>query len=227
MTEGFRDAADYDRMLQQGLKLTGDDKLFYVDGRLAFLRSLLPHDFEPQSVLDFGCGAGETTERLSRMFPTALVAGYDVEGAIISHAAARHAHTRISFTAALEAISAESVDLCYSNGAVHHVPPAERPEVFERLFSRCRPGGMIAIFENNPWNPGTRLVMRRIPFDRDASPISAGPLRRVLEGAGFRVEVARYLFVFPAFLRGLRRAERWLTRVPVGAQYVVTARRPN
>ena len=32
-----------------------------------------------------------------------------------------------------------------------------------------RPNGIFALWENNPWNPGTRLVMRRIPFDRDAS----------------------------------------------------------
>ena len=33
-------------------------------------------------------------------------------------------------------------------------------------------GGVLALFENNPWNPGTRLVMKRIPFDRNAQTIS-------------------------------------------------------
>jgi len=226
MTEGFADSAEYDRMLEQGLKVTGEEKTFYIEGRLALLTTLLPLGFEPQAVLDFGCGAGETTRRLAAMFPRAQVTGYDIEPEIISQAAVRHTEPNISFTAALDEIRPTSIDLCYSNGAFHHIEPSERPSVVSGLFERCRPDGVLAIFENNPWNPGTRLVMRRIPFDRDASPISARALRRILDAGGFDPQASRHLFVFPAFLRALRPAEKWLTRAPLGAQYVVTARRP-
>jgi len=225
MTEGFADSAEYDRMLEQGLKLSGEEKAFYIEGRLALLTRLLPADFQPREVLDFGCGAGETTRRLATMFPRARVAGYDIEAGIIAQAAAQEMGPNISFIAALDEIRPASFDLCYSNGAFHHIAPAERQGVVGGLFERCRPGGLLAIFENNPWNPGTRVVMRRIPFDRDASPISARALRRVLANGGFEPERPRYLFVFPGFLRALRPAERWLTGAPLGAQYVVTARR--
>jgi hypothetical protein len=33
-------------------------------------------------------------------------------------------------------------------------------------------GGYFAYFESNPWNPGTKMVMGRIPFDRDAIKLS-------------------------------------------------------
>src|SRR6059036_11455 len=53
----------------------------------------------------------------------------------------------------------------------------------------------ISFWENNPWNPGTRLVMSRIPFDRDAVPLSPPEVRRLVLTAGFRLEQAiRFLF---------------------------------
>src|SRR5262249_44564113 len=100
-----------------------------------------------------------------------------------------------------------------------------RPETFASLLALSRPGGRVAVFENNPWNPGTRMVMRRIPFDRDASPLPAIRLRRLLRAAGFEVELTRHAFVFPNVLRRLRPLERWLAPAPIGAQYVVLARR--
>ena len=53
--------------------------------------------------------------------------------------------------------------------------PARRARRRRRARSgdALRPGGLFAFWENNPWNPGTRLVMSRIPFDRDAITLSA------------------------------------------------------
>ena len=60
-------------------------------------------------------------------------------------------------------------DLAYSNGTFHHIPPAKRMDALGFIFQRLKPGGIFALWENNPWNPGTRWVIEsRIPFDRDA-----------------------------------------------------------
>lgn len=40
--------------------------------------------------------------------------------------------------------------------------------VVDLVRRSLRPGGVFAFWEINPWNPGTRHVMSRIPFDRDA-----------------------------------------------------------
>jgi hypothetical protein len=87
------------------------------------------------------------------------------------------------------------------------------------------PAGWLALFENNPWNPGARMVMRRIPFDRAAVPLSPPETRRLLETAGLRVHGTRSLFYFPRPLAALRPLERYLARVPLGAQYWVLASR--
>lgn len=88
------------------------------------------------------------------------------------------------------------------------------------------PGSHLAVFENNPWNPGARMVMRRIPFDRDAIPLSFLEMRNRLRTAGFQVRESRFLFYLPNALAGLRFVEPWLAGVPLGAQYYVLARVP-
>jgi hypothetical protein len=84
---------------------------------------------------------------------------------------------------------------------------------------------VFAFWENNPWNPGTRWVMSRIPFDRDAIKVGARRAVRMLEAAGFTVLRTEYLFIFPHALRRLRALERPLARFPLGAQYQVLAQK--
>ncbi len=81
----------------------------------------------------------------------------------------------------------------------------------------------MALFENNPWNPGTRLVMSRIPFDRDAVLVRPGEARRLLEAAGLEPRFTGFYFYFPRWLGALRPIERRLVRLPLGAQYGVFA----
>ena len=85
----------------------------------------------------------------------------------------------------------------------------------------------VAVTEHllNPWNPGTRLVMRRIPFDRDAKLLSPPHARELLTRAGFNVLRTDFLFLFPRVLSALRPPEGRLARFPVGAQYMVLCRK--
>jgi hypothetical protein len=76
--------------------------------------------------------------------------------------------------------------------------------------------------ENNPWNPGARLVMARIPFDKDAEPLSPVEARRLLRSGGFaRCSSLRTLFYFPRPLAFLRPVEPLLALLPLGAQYYI------
>lgn len=94
------------------------------------------------------------------------------------------------------------------------------------LFHSLRPDGLLAFCENNPWNPGARMVMRRCPFDRDALPISPRLARRLLRDAGFSLLRTDFLFVFPRRLRCLRFIEPAVASLPLGAQYLVLCRAP-
>src|SRR5579885_1785129 len=76
--ELFDRASDYDEMLQRGLRLSGEDKGYFIEGRLSRLAHFLPAGFTATRILDFGCGTGDTTRQLVRHFPGASVVGADV-----------------------------------------------------------------------------------------------------------------------------------------------------
>ena len=94
------------------------------------------------------------------------------------------------------------------------------------IAGSLRPGGFAALWENNPWNPGTRWVMRRIPFDRDAQMLFPSALRRLARAAGLQVLHTRFAFIFPRMLSLLRPLERLLSPLPLGGQYVAWCRKP-
>jgi hypothetical protein len=68
-------------------------------------------------------------------------------------------------------------------------------------------------------------VMSRIPFDRDAVPLTARAARAMLLRAGLEIIATDFLFIFPRVLRWLRPLEPSLASLPLGAQYQILCRR--
>jgi len=222
----FERASEYEALLQQGIRLSGENRVFFARGRVADLVGHLPAGVVPRRILDFGCGLGDTCRHLAEVFPEAEVVGVDNAAAALAWARAHHGSARISFADIDQLSGLGSFDLCYVNGVLHHVAPARRPTVVSGIRAALRPGGFLALFENNPWNPGARMVMRRIPFDRDAIPLSPREARRLLERCALRCLSLRSLFYFPKPLAFLRPLEPLLAGMPLGAQYWLLATNP-
>ena len=138
-----------------------------------------------------------------------------------------HAGPRVSFGTIDVLTSSGIFDLCYMNGVLHHVPPDRRAAMLGIVRDALRPGGSLRVVRQQSWNPGARMVMHRIPFDRDAIPVSPRQARALLTASGFRCLETRSLFWFPRPLAILRALERPLARVPLGAQYWVLAATPG
>jgi SAM-dependent methyltransferase len=221
----FDKSDEYEEMLAQGLRLSGEDRHYFIAGRLGAMRDWLGPGFRPRAILDFGCGIGDTVVRLAELYPDAEITGVDAAEPAVEHARRAHGGARIRFESLAEFRPKGSYDLCYSNGVFHHIAPSERVRAAGLVRDALAPRGRFALMENNPWNPGTRMVMRRIPFDRDAIPLAPPESRSLLASAGFECAPARFLFFFPRALAWLRASEPWLARIPFGAQYCVLATR--
>jgi SAM-dependent methyltransferase len=220
-------ASDYERALHMGLRHSGEEASYFARGRvLALAGRLQEFGVQPRTVLDFGCGTGATMPLLKEVLGARRAIGVDVSSQSLAVARARNRGDRDLEFGLLSSEPIGEADCAYCNGVFHHIAPAERAQAVAYVGSALRPSGLFALCENNPWNPGARLVMRSIPFDRDAVPLSAPQARRLLEAVGFEVLTTDFLFVFPRALRMLRRFERRLKRWPVGAQYMILARRP-
>jgi len=216
----------YDEDLQRGLSVSGESRDYFARGRIDHLaRCLGALGFGVDSLLDFGCGDGASVPLLRSALGARRAIGTDVSQPSLDLARSRHPGPGVDFVADSALPACDALDLVYSNGTFHHIAPPERIGVLRRIHAWLRPGGCFALFENNPWNPGTRLVMSRIPFDRDAVVISAREARRVVRAAGFDVLRCDFLFVFPRALRALRSLEARLAALPLGAQYMLLTRR--
>jgi SAM-dependent methyltransferase len=219
-------AGNYDLALEQGLSATGENREFFARGRIQLLKSHLDRlDFRPERTMEFGCGTGANIPLLLNLPGTRSVIGIDV-----SKQSLEVAKKAIDSPAARFALNSEyrpdgQIDLAFSCGVFHHIDPTERKSAIEYVRDSLRPGGIFALWENNPWNPGTRLVMRRIPFDSDAITLSSRKARRLLSAGGFRVLSCRYMFIFPHLLRWLRGLEVPLAGLPLGGQYQLLARK--
>ena len=220
-------ARDYDAELQAGLSATGEDKDYYARGRARWTAARLRRlRARPNVVLDYGCGTGSATPFLFDDLGAERVMGVDVSAESIAVARDRFGGVRASFGLVSEIEPAETVDLAFCNGVFHHIPPTARLECARYVHRSLRPGGLFAFWENNPWNPGTRYVMSRVAFDRDAITLTPPEARSLLRSAGFDVLCIEFLFVFPAVLRWLRWIEPALSPLPMGGQYLILCRKP-
>lgn len=221
----FDRSAEYEGLLSQGIRLSGEDLHYFAAGRIGDLKKRLG-ERPVRRILDFGCGFGHGTAHLAEAFPDAEVTGVDTAEKALEGARERYGGQSIRFANLSGFVPSGAFDLCYVNGVFHHIERAKRPEALRLIRDALGPGGHLALFENNPWNPGARLVMGRIPFDRQAILVSPVEARRLVREAGFRVEGrVRSLFYFPKALRRLRFLEPALAGLPMGAQYYVLCRK--
>ena len=219
-------ASEYDAALERGLSVAGESKDYFARSRVAWLSGNLRALRErPRRILDYGCGTGSAVPHLIDSFSTASIVGVDVSAGSLD--VARRVSAQATFLTCDEYVPQGAIDLAFCNGVFHHIRPPDRPSAIDYVYRSLRPGGLFALWENNPWNPGTRYVMSRIPFDRDAIPLAATDIGRLLEAGGFEMLRTDYLFVFPRMLAWLRGLEPWLSGLPLGAQYQVLCRRPG
>lgn len=219
-------AGDYDAALNRGLSVSGETKIYFARERIAWLAKCLKRfDIHPRSVLDFGCGSGASTRFFLDLLGAQSVIGADRSDRFLQVARDREAGDRVRFVRFDEYQTAGAIDLVFCNGVFHHIAPIQRAEAIAYIHRTLAPTGLFAFWENNPWNPGTRYVMSRVAFDRDAKTLSVLSARRMLREGGFEVLRTDFLFIFPRILRWLRRLEPTVCRLPIGAQYQLLCRK--
>jgi SAM-dependent methyltransferase len=219
-------AGRYDSALNQGLALSGESKEYFAHERVRWLAGRLSSlGVQPRGVLDYGCGTGGTSPELLEQLRARMVVGVDASHESLDVARATHADPRLQFKTLSELDPSAQFQVAYCNGVFHHVEPGQRLDALGYVYRSLSEGGVFALWENNPWNPGTRLVMRRIPFDRDAQLLSPPHARELVTRAGFTVLRTDFLFFFPRVLSALRPLEARLAGVPAGAQYMILCRK--
>jgi SAM-dependent methyltransferase len=221
-------AENYETALSQALRVSGENRRYFAEGRVLWLRRrLFEHGYSPRVILDFGCGDGSTTPLLLESFGAEAAIGTDISAESVRVAQSLRGTQKVTYTALSQFQPDGQAELAYCSGVFHHIPPPERADALALIKAGLRKGGWFGYWENNPWNPATRYVMANCDFDSDAITLTPRGSRKLLRENGFQVIRTDYRFIFPRFLKWARRAEDSLAPLPLGTQYMVLCRKPE
>jgi SAM-dependent methyltransferase len=220
------EAAEYRETVGRSIGWSGKDIDYFAEGKADHLLGLARrHLGDPGTVraLDLGCGIGITDRFLAGRFRE--LHGVDLAPEAVRRAAETNPgcsyHTYAGGRLPFED---DSFDLVFTICVLHHVPGSDRDQFAGEMRRVLRPGGLAAVFEHNPYNPLTRVVVSRCPFDEDVVLLRAGTTAALMERAGMTPAERRYIFFLPREGAARSRLEHGLRRLPLGAQYFVAAR---
>ena len=214
-------AKSYDKLLSGALGLFGNENSYYAFRKVELFSQL--EGPRPQRILDFGCGVGSVIHHLFEFFPDADIWGTDPSAASLE--IAHRANPRMHCVNEND-IPGQYFDVVVISNVLHHIHKSVRVAQLQRISQCLVTGGKIVIFEHNRLNPITRRIVDRCEFDEGVELLSKCSCEEMMESTGnFKDFDSGYFLVIPSFLKKVRNIERIFERVPLGAQFWLTAKR--
>lgn len=141
------------------------------------------------TILDAGCGAGQTFEGVVRRFAPQQIVAVDIDPAMIPHALQSAAQCACPIDVqqgdlADLALPDASFDLVLCHQALHHVD--DQPAVLRNLFRVLRPGGTLLLAESCRTFTGSWRV-RALFRHRADTQRTASAYLEIVRAAGFTV----------------------------------------
>lgn len=222
-------ADEYHAMHAASISASGEGPEYFAEYKAADLaheyEHCVGHGRKPLRILDFGAGSGGSMPHLRQHFPDAQLTGLDVSRRSLEIAETRFPQLAqfVHFDGANIPFPDDHFDVVFAACVFHHIDHDEHATLLKELRRVLSPEGMTIVFEHNPYNPLTLHVVDSCPFDENAHLIPAVKMHKHFDTAGFHGCRVRYRIFFPRFLRALRPLERWMTWLPLGAQYYLVA----
>ncbi|MBF0324296.1 class I SAM-dependent methyltransferase [Magnetospirillum moscoviense] len=226
-TDFDRHAGDYRHEVNESLSGFGTDIDRLADSKAALIGEVLGGDRLARArVLDVGCGIGLICRRL--IDRVAQMHGTDISAASLEQAAKAcprghfQAYDGVTFP-----YPDATFDLVFAVNVFHHIPVAARPAMAAEMARVAAFDGFVLIVEHNPANPVTRRIVDSCPLDDGAILLKAAESRALLSGAGLAGVSTRYFGFVPWRGPMVDRWEGLLARLPLGAQYLCRAAKPQ
>jgi trans-aconitate 2-methyltransferase len=99
--------------------------------------------FQPKSILDVGCGPGNSSQALLQRWPDAMLTGIDNSVNMIEKAKADYPKNTWIVADASKYTSSTKYDIVFSNATIQWIPDHEK--LFKRFFSLINNRGVLAI----------------------------------------------------------------------------------
>jgi cyclopropane fatty-acyl-phospholipid synthase-like methyltransferase len=210
-------AEQYDEILASSVP-EGLNESYFAEYKIALVASHLKSE-KVEHILDFGCGAGRSLSYITNYFASAELWGYDLSSKSLEVAAQRTPAAQLSSD--WNALPSRYFDLIVAANVFHHIPLKKRVAALEKCYDALNQNGQLFLFEHNPYNPATRWIFEKCPFDVNAEMLSLKETMRLAQQTQFHIVQFGYTLFFPRPLAFLRKLEPLLEWLPLGAQYYV------
>lgn len=97
----------------------------------------------PKSIIDIGCGPGNSTQVLVNRWPKAKIVGIDSSASMIQKAKQEYTNQEWYVADASTYKSDEKFDILFSNAAIQWIP--NHPDLLRNFYSLLSPKGIIAV----------------------------------------------------------------------------------
>lgn len=147
------------------LDWNSDLYLKYERERTQAARDLLARipPLSPRSIVDLGCGPGNSTALLSLHFPGASILGVDTSDNMLAAARMRLPAAQFVKQDLAEWAPSEPVDLIFANAALHFA--RDHQDLLPRLLSFLAPDGVLAVQMPNVMQDPAHALMRMVAAD--------------------------------------------------------------
>ncbi len=223
-------AQEYETLVKNSTKASGENPDYFHEYKIKDLKTFQDQTLlKMDTILDLGSGVGNSISFLKKYFPSSSIIAIDVSEKSINIAKNRFPNSAeyVVFDGKKIPKADNSVDIVILCCVLHHIPHIEHNNLFTEILRILKPGQSIFIYEHNPLNPLTQKAVRDCPFDDDAVLIASGDMKSRLSSAGFQNVKVEYKVFFPKFLSFLRSFEKYLTFLPLGAQYRAIGIKPH
>ena len=219
-------AKEYQNIINGTLKISGAERNYFSEYKIKELLRYERQDAQ-MTMLDFGCGDGNSVVYMRELFPNATLFGTDVSELSIEEANNKKIPSAQfkPYNGTVLPYADNSLDVAFTSMVFHHIAFEHHERLCKEIIRVLKPGGRFYLFEHNPNNPVTRKIVRECEFDHDAILLPSKYSKTLLKTAGFRSLGLTFTLFYPRHLvfRWLLWTERLLGWVPMGAQYFVRA----
>tara|TARA_Y100000590_G_scaffold455548_1_gene604429 strand:+ start:46 stop:735 length:690 start_codon:yes stop_codon:yes gene_type:complete len=214
-------ASKYDDYISTSIQSIDNNLSYYHDCKAKITKREI--NFNPNNILDFGCGVGILTKYLIDYFPDSQMYAYDN-----SEESLKYLKEKLPKVICLNNLNTDKkFDLIFLSNVIHHVTNSEREDLFKKIYSLLNEKGQLIIFEHNPLNPVTLKIVAKCEFDKDAELIKKKNLVNICLNNKLKVINSGYIHFFPSKLKLFFGLEKYLKWLFLGAQYFCIFEKEN
>jgi ubiquinone/menaquinone biosynthesis C-methylase UbiE len=221
--DGFAD--NYREIHNESLKISGTDSDYFSEHKIIEIKKIERRN--NISMLDLGCGDGNSAEFFHKHFENCKYFGLEVSKESIKIASGKNIPSSefLPYNGFDIPFEDNCFDIVFIACVLHHVNFKFHAKILEEVKRVLKKGGNLFIFEHNPYNPITKKIVKSCPFDKDAVLLFPSYTSEILSQLNYENISINFTIFFPRnrLFEKLIFLENYFKKIPLGGQYYAVA----